>query len=74
MIFGLGVFSVSCSCLKCGREHSNVQVGEERVICACGSLIVLKIQDAKVVEVHYSAEYCASVSERFIDDDKRNLC
>lgn len=77
MIFeGIGMGTISLTCPFCSREHHNVQLVEEVVVCLCGSTMMSRADEAEEVVVGCWQRYdvLARRTERFLSDDPRNYC
>jgi hypothetical protein len=74
MIFTEGVSLERFDCVGCAREHHNVSIGEEGVICACGAVISFRRKGNDIIYEHYPRESLAKGLEEAFNTDTRNLC
>lgn len=73
MILESGMISQDVKC-SCGTTHLNVQIGEEMLVCKCGSALGFK--DTKQYFNYFWVEKdeARKSAEQVINGDVRNLC
>ncbi len=74
MLFNCGIGNSIMKCAKCGKLHYSVSVGEETLVCVCGTAIAFQKSTNYYEYFTLSIETCRAAQETALNDDKRNLC
>ncbi len=75
MIFDCGTETITEFCPFCKKLHYGIQVGEESVVCRCGSVLTMRMTTESEGEMYWVKAKLARVwVAKGINDDERNLC
>lgn len=74
MLFNCGIGNVTMRCDKCNKLHHSVSVGEETVICSCGTAIAFQEGENYYEYLTVSKRVCKAMQETAYNSDPRNLC
>jgi hypothetical protein len=73
MILESGITSVDVTC-SCGTAHFNVQIGEEMLVCKCGSALGFQDDEQYFNYFWVEKEEARKSAQQIVNGDARNLC
>lgn len=74
MLFNCGIGIASLRCDHCEKVHHLISIGEETIVCTCGTVIAFRDTETCIEYYTISRRACKTALETAIDADKRNLC